>query len=198
MCLHTSTMCLHTTMYPSAYDCISSVRIPVCMCPHSIMCVRILLYMCPHTTIYLASSYYYICVLIPAEAPTRCCSAHAATTLQQSPSYHCMCPHTICTLLYMCPQTCFEAPTRPRCNNAATGTLLLLYVSTYYIYATTYVSSYYYITYVSSYYYMCPHTGARTLFDSRKACPHTTVYILLYMCPHTTTCVSSYRRRHPL
>ena len=39
------------------------VRILLCMCPHTTMCVLILLYMCPHTSLYV-SSYYYIYVLM--------------------------------------------------------------------------------------------------------------------------------------
>jgi hypothetical protein len=118
MCLHASIMCPHTIM---------CVRILLYMCPHNTMhlpssyyhiCVPIpveaptdastLQQRCnrlpPLATVCVHIPYvrYYICVLIPVLKHQR---ALAATTLQQAPSYYCMCPHIIYALLHMCPHT---------------------------------------------------------------------------------------------
>ena len=109
--------------------------------------------MCPHTTIYPASSYYYICVLIPVETPTR----HGATTLQQAPSSYCMCPHTIYTLLYMCLHTTIYVSSYRRRHPLRQPQS----VSSYYcIYSTICVLILLHV---------CPRSGAGTLFESRKA-----------------------------
>jgi hypothetical protein len=172
-------MCPHAIMCPHATICVRMLR---CLCPPSRRC-RSMHTMCPHTTIYV-SAYYYICVRIllymclhtsimcphPTIYPPAYCYTCARTLL------YIQRPHTtIYVSSYLLKHQ--RAMVQRRCNRHPLPTVcvLILYIR-------------YYIC-VFILLYMCPHTGAGTLFDSRKACPHTTVYILLYVSSYYYMCV---------
>jgi hypothetical protein len=90
MCLLTTVVCPHATIYASSYYC---------------MCVLILLYMFLHTTVYVSSyfcyvsSYYCICVLILLYVSSYYCIC-ILLLLYMNPTHLYMCPHNfMCFIL---------------------------------------------------------------------------------------------------
>jgi hypothetical protein len=86
-------ICPHTTICVLILQSAAHARSAECgqtcllilphLCPHTTMCVPTLLHMCPPATTYLASSYYYLCVLIhmcPHTAVGGACFAECGQT----------------------------------------------------------------------------------------------------------------------